>query len=396
MVNWQITDGSYKGIIFHVAIPKPNQEVAFGATSQEITNERRLQVSENPLVDGGQVEDFGRKPRMFSSEIVFFGHGYAAKLKDFENKLNEGTSGKLILPDLDEAVWAKYQKHSRRTSAQEGRSTILSVSWIEDISRNNELKPVVTKVSLNGLEATVANINSACAGIQQFAAGATDVLNNNPVVNAIKTAQATVTNARVTINSVTNVARNLREQIINQVLTIQNDIAAMKEAITGITHFTDIFTKGLKKSSPTQYNTGLGLVDYKTVGVGTTAQVSNGTQVVTTNQKVTSINSFEDAKAKLEKLIKSLSIGKAILETQTQGATVDYSKSSIILINSVKDLITLLDNKSTKQVLTTTNTSLLEICFENNRSVEDVDNVYNMNRHLDDILDIPRDTVIYL
>ena len=55
--EWNITDASFAGITFHVAVPKAGS--GFGVMSQDISNERRLQISEKPLVDGAEV-DVGR------------------------------------------------------------------------------------------------------------------------------------------------------------------------------------------------------------------------------------------------------------------------------------------------------------------------------------------------
>lgn len=404
MADWRITDGVYKDFTFHVAVPKATTPI--GITDQEITTERRLQVSERPLVDAADVEDFGRKSRIFTATIVFFGADYQEQLKAFEAKLNDGKSGTLILPDLDEAVLAKFQRSSRRTNSTDGDTTVMQVTWIED--RQTVVSATATtptQVAASAASAAIqsGNLAQAIPTIQDQAAKVTggadsalSSLSNNPFLKALNAAESAVTNARVTINSVLNIPRNFRQQIISTVRRVQEEINGLKAAINGITDLTTLLELGLTQASPTRYNTGLGAVDFRAVDIPSTSVVGGNNQVVTTPVLTTPIKSFPEAEQILRAAIDAINISSQDLESQTGGSTSDFSSESVALINHTKDLLQIIEAKATVKVLTESQSTLLEVCFRNGLDVSEVDRVYRLNTQLDDILDIPRFTVINL
>lgn len=397
MASWNITDAVYKGLSFHVAIPKPNYKSAFGMTSQSISDERRLQVSEKPLVDGAEVSDFGRKPRQFSAEVIFFGSDYGVELKAFEDVLNQGTSGVLILPDLADAVYAKFQKSSRRSSAGDGNATMLSVAWIEDITKErltNGLRTTTGVITETGGQSQV----SATDKITEISKNSVDslsVLTNNPLLKAISTAENAVTSARVTINSVLNVPKNSRQDILSSALRIGGEILGLQSAISGIQNYLSSLGINLATDTPTRYNTGAGQVDFKTVDTVSTTVIAGSQQVVSIKSKAPeTVSSLAEAVKKLKARSSAISTAKSDLEVKTMGATNDFSLSSVQLINSVNDLILLLSPPADKKIMTTYHTSLIEVCFENGLTIADIPTVQAKNTFLDDILDVPRFTVL--
>jgi prophage DNA circulation protein len=398
MANLNISDASFLGLKFHVAIPAIDYVASFGVMSHDITNERRLQFSSKPKVDVEQVEDFGRKSRIFNAEVVFFGDNYKLELAEFERTLNSGKSGKLMLPDLDEVVWAKYQKHTRKSSAQEGNSTILSVTWVEDYTTQNLGKTTTTNESsaMRAAENS-ANVESKLNSIQKLAAEAQELLTNNPVISAIKTAESAVTTARVTINSVVNVAKNTRESIISLDKSLTNTVAGLINTVEGIRNLKDQLKLNLRINNLTQYTSNLGAVDFKSVGTSSTSTV-NGTSTVVATSTTTAVNisDYKEAISKLKEIVTSIKTDQQSLEIATEGSTKDFTKKTVAVVNEIKDLIDLIKVESTSQILTTINTSLIEVCFENGKTIDELDDVYFLNRHLDDILDIPRNSIIYL
>jgi len=396
--NWNITDGSFKSVRFHVAIPKKNYTTGFGAVSQEVVTERRLQISDKALIDGSQVEDFGRKARTFNAEVVFFGNDYRNDLATFEKTLNKGTSGKLILPDLDEVVWAKFQRQSRKTTAQDGGSTILSISWIEDIDNKGNLLDDLNskKKSISTIEKFLADTHAAMNAVQDLALGTQDLIANNVIISAIKEAESLVTTARVTINSVTNISRNTREMIISLEKSLTNTITGLHSAVDGIREMVDQLKNKFTKKSATQYNSNLSALDFKNPSTTTSTSISNDQKVNIITTTKTQVQDNKEAVKLLKDFAKSIRETQKTLEAQTQGATKDVTLGGIQLVNQINDLIALLNNESTTQVVTMNNTSLLEVCFENGKTINDIDDVYELNRNLTDILDIPRYTVINL
>ena len=399
--DWNITDGSFKGVLLHVA--KRNAKKKFGMVSQEISEERRLQVSERALVDGADVEDFGRKAATFSADIVFFGDNYDEDIKAVRKVLNEGTSGILILPDLDEAVWAKYKESKRKTSAEDGGSTVLSVTWIEDRTST----PLPDLASIRASQAATGELAalSAQEKIPSILDKASEVLkkiqiaansiSSNSYLNGLSAAEAAITNARVTANAILNVPKNLREQVLNTKLRIGNELSTLGAAVNGLMNFTgelDLASAG----DPTRYNIGLGSIDYLAPDTATTTTVAGSQEVVVSQTKVTPIASLPDAESVLKASIGALTDQKADLEEQTSGAVPEFSTSSVQLINAIKDLLGLIGAAPSRQVLVTSNSSLLEVCFRNGVDVSEVDRIRQLNTGLPDLLDIPPYTVINL
>ena len=221
-VDWNVTDASFfngvDNITFHVAIP---QRIfgSVGVMSQEITSERRLQISERALIDGAEVEDFGRKARVFTAEVIFFGNDYLPQVTAFEKALNSGKSGTLILPDLEDAVFAKYQKHTRKSTSQDGGSTVLSVTWIEDNSTqkltNFERSQAFAKAALaegNVLDA-LPTVNQSSSGVLGKISGARAALNSNDYLNKIAQLEGSVVSTTQSINAALNAPKALRAEI---------------------------------------------------------------------------------------------------------------------------------------------------------------------------------------
>lgn len=398
MSEWQITDASFAGFKFHTAIPKRGDTV--GVMSQEETMERRLQVSERALVDGADVEDFGAKARTFSATVIFFGADYRQQLKDFKAVLNSGKTGILVLPDLDESVFAKFQKAGRRTDTD--GATILSISWIEDKSTVVNTSSATTNQAAQAAiqSGNVANgiptVQDQAGKVLSAASDAKDVLTNNAFVSALQSAENSVVSARQQINSVLNVPRTARQNIISVVGRVTSEITGLQGAINGILNFTDLLSLGLTFATPTRINSTLGKIDFAAVDDPKTSIVSGNEQVITTPEPVKPINNYAQAVTELEASRDAIIASQNELDGLTNGQTEDFKDSTVLLLNQINDLLFILREKPTRQVLTVINTSLMEVCFNNGLQPDDMDRVYRLNTNLTDILNIPAFTVVNL
>ena len=401
MADPRIVDASFKGLRFHVATPDKGSP--FGVVSQEITNERRLQISEKPMVDGAEVEDFGRKPRIFTAEVIFFGDNFLDQLRAFEAKLNESTSGILILPDIEQAVIAKYQKHTRKSSAQDGNSTMLSVTWIEDRSSaevGNILRDKPDDlITLDGKSDTdkATFIQEKIVAITKSIDSVRALIQNNAFLKQLNDQKNSITSQRQTVGLVTNLARDTKSLILNTIGGLNSESDALKSTMNGLLKFTDILRLDDTAGTPTRFNTGLGLADFVSVGISTTTVISGSSQVVVAAKTAdTVIQSFPDASAKLKASLATVKDAQKTLQQKTQGQTTEISKGNIVLINSIQDLIRILNSKSTKQILTDSQSSLIEICFRNGIKTKELNRIQKLNTQIDDILDVPRYTVVNL
>jgi prophage DNA circulation protein len=399
--QWKISDGSFKGVLFHVAIP--TIAANYGMMSQEIKTERRLQVSEKPGLDGAEVEDFGRKARTFSAEIVFFGPDYLDNLTSFEALLNEGTSGTLILPDIKEAVNAKFQSEGRRTTTE--TMTVLSLSFIED----NLISPVSSQAVTQSLAIAALATNNPAAAVPTIASkgnqiiaaanAATALLNNNPVLNAIQAANNAVVGVTSTINSVLNIARSTRQTIIGLVAESKNNIANLQAVVQQVMNFSSLLTLPSTTTTSSQAvatstNSGLDSVDFQAVTAPQTSTVNGVDQVEVTASTQAQVSSMADGQSQLETLLVALQGNRQGLETNTSGNTTDYTAQSINMENFVIDLIQMIAPPPPVKVFSTIMSSLMEICAQNNLDPSVINSVYINNTQLEDILAIPPYTVV--
>lgn len=405
-VDWNITDASFfipgqPVVTFNVARAQKISS-GVGMMSQEVTFERRLQVAERAGVDGGDVEDFGRKARTFAAEVVFFGADYLPRVAEFEKTLNLGLSGTLILPDLDEAVYAKYQRHTRKSSTGEGGTTVLSVTWIED----NTKEKLVNLDRINSLASSALFSGEIKDSVPTIAALVSDVgakieasrsaLNNNAFLTALTKAENAVVSATSTINLVTGLPKVLRQDILGTVDRIRLELKALESAAKGISNLSDLLNLGLDLAGPVSTAT-LGSIDFTKVNDPATATVTGVAQVVLIAPIVSKpIQNLPDAAPALGLGVSAIVKSKEDLEKKSGGQTTDFSSAAIALINSVKDLQRIITSTTTTTILTSAPATLLEVCFRNGKLPSDIDRVYANNRQLTDILNIPALTVINL
>ena len=371
--DWNITDGSYTvgttNFVFNVAIPK-KVSAGLGVISQEITNERRLQISEKPQVDGAEVEDFGRKPRMFTAEVIFFGTDYLSQVAVFEKLLNSGKSGTLILPDLEEAVYAKYQKHNRKSATQDGGSTILSVSWIEDrtnVFLVNSLRTqaqATAALKAGDTLSALPTVQDKANLVQTNIAAAKSTLSVNKYLSALQSAEGSVVSLTQNANAILNIPKKLRQDILATAARMQLQFNNVLSAVKGIQNLASDLSISLSQPSPTRFNTALSAIDFAAVDTPITTAVT-GTATVVTQAPVAPLplQTLNDAVSPLASSNTSIQADNARLEGACQGQTSDVSAAVTQLVNSVKDLATTINTSSSKTVLTTVQSSLLEVCF---------------------------------
>jgi prophage DNA circulation protein len=408
---WQIGPGKFKKVTFHVAVPASSD--VSGVMSQEIKTERRLQVSERPLVDGGDVEDFGRKPNAYSAEVIFYGDDYRDQLNTFLEALNEGTTGVLVLPDMPEAVLAKFQSLTRKTTVE--TCTVLTVNWIEDqsvqskfasgafqtpSSAQKELEAARLALKVGKTANALSTVQSACAKVKAAAAAVQNAITNNALIRGIREVQSNVVSVVSAGNSILNIATNAQQNIISLANQMNTTLTGVQGLVAGVQQLTDLLNLQLFAPNPSRFSTALAAIDFTNPAPTTVTIIDGNQQVVTTPDVVAvPIQSYDSAVPKLQAQLAQVQAGRQSLESASAVSsfpTTDVSLSSVQLENSLKDLIYILEPTPTQQVLTTHQTSLLEVCFEHGLDVSQIDRVYSLNRHIDDVLDIQPYTVVNL
>lgn len=94
--RWEIFEGSYNGVLFHVFESKSAYQ---GAVSQiQDSGGRRLAKYRFPYRDGQTTDDLGRKPEELSLNIVLHGPRYLQGLQQLIAEFNKPTPGDLLHP----------------------------------------------------------------------------------------------------------------------------------------------------------------------------------------------------------------------------------------------------------------------------------------------------------
>lgn len=407
MSNWKITDGKFKDFTFSVAIPSSEK---YGITDQDVNEERRLQESEKPLIDGADVEDFGRKARVFSATVCFFGDDYRDKIKDFYKILNEGTTGILILPDMEQAVNAKYKTSSRKTSVSDGSVTTFSITWVEDnntaiptANRAGELLTAKQNLEDGNTTEAVATTQSVASQVNGYADKSRAALNNNKFLNDARRSLASASATTTGVNGILGVPKSAREQIVALADGSAANLDEIKSGANGFLTFLDSFKQKSSTSAaagtelaPLRFNTGLNEIDYQDTDTVTTTVISGAQTVVTTEVKETKIDSFKSAVELFKSQIIKVEENNKQLEDLSRGQTAEYRTNTIFLINTMKDLIDLIEEQPKRFVFSSIDSSLMEIMYANGTSLDQLERVHKLNRNILDIVDIPAYTLVGL
>lgn len=139
--EWDIVEGSFNGVVFHVFESKQLWQGALPRVTDQ--GGRRKVKYQYPYVDGQTTDDLGRKAGSFDMEIVLFGNRYMLGYQALEKEFQKPTPGKLIHPVRGEIVCAvedfivTHENSSRKTLAMrvtfiEHNFTIGSIRQLRD------------------------------------------------------------------------------------------------------------------------------------------------------------------------------------------------------------------------------------------------------------------------
>lgn len=126
--EWDILEGSYNGVLFHIFKSKSNYQAGLSQISE--TSGRRKVKYRFPYKNGQTTDDLGAKPETFDFEILLHGSSYLTGYKQLLAELAKPTPGDLVHPIrgkirvVPEDVQTTYSSDSRKAVA-------LRVSFIE-------------------------------------------------------------------------------------------------------------------------------------------------------------------------------------------------------------------------------------------------------------------------
>jgi prophage DNA circulation protein len=126
--QWDLLEGSYNGVVFHVFKSKINWQGALSKI-QDSTGRRKVKY-QFPYRDGQTTDDLGRKPNSFQMEILLFGLRYKEGFSQLLTEFDKPTPGKLIHPIRGGLTVAVDDVQISYTSDQR-KAVVLNVTFIE-------------------------------------------------------------------------------------------------------------------------------------------------------------------------------------------------------------------------------------------------------------------------
>lgn len=388
----QLTDGSFKGHTFAVAVPAPDK--GFGAVSLQQSEERRLQIAKRAGVDGGTVSDFGRDPRTFNAELVFFGPNYLNDFVAFRTKCNEGTSGILTLPDEPESVLANYQKMDKKSDHSAANTLTVSVTWIEAEAK--------ASVFVGGGNASPEKSLEEASALSKISAAKSKLaIVANKFLSQVRSFESNLSSQRSTINTVLALNEGIRNRINQVSANVTGTMNLTNQAVDAISM---LFGSG-DESASASANTFASTIDASTgqrvADFGESDAIPTKVDPLARPEPESDVDvdtktiaTPASAKAAVTKIIESIIADRDELMEVSDGRTDDVFAALTETVNTLQDLAKAIEVPAVTRVIVPMEMSLAEVLFANGRSIDDIYDVYMRNTHLTDLLVVPRCTVV--
>ncbi|MFV8250249.1 DNA circularization N-terminal domain-containing protein [Bdellovibrio bacteriovorus] len=393
-MSWkELTDGSYKGYTFHVAIPSGTG--SRGAVSIQTDLERRLQIIERAGVDGADINDFGKKPEVIVAELIFTGDGYLDEIEKFRKICSEGTAGLLILPDRPDAVVAKFHKANFKSEVGSGRTKVVSVTWIEDKSEATKYAETVGTVTASKDDFGTVSANALAA-----VAAAKDTVDKNSFLKAIESVESGISTARSSVIQALKMSGDARGMILGIKDRIDGNLDAIRDTIQRVQDFYNSFN-GSNSNGVRQFDETAGgafLSDFREpddIPVPTDPLVKPPTtsdEVIVPGPIQSEAGAEDSLSNSAEQIVKD----RDALTEQTQGKTDDIGQALTAVANLTIQLSKVVAAKPSRAVLVPFEMSLVEVMFHNGVYWDDLLRVRRINTHIADSLAVPQGEVVYL
>lgn len=392
-----LTNGSFKGVPFHAAIPSRDRQ--YGIESEEMTIERRLQFIKRPLVDGAPVRDWGADPEVYVAVIEFFGVNHAKTAEAFLQTLNEGTPGQLILPTQAKAVLAYFWKRTRATHHNDGNSIKVTVTWVAA----TEVDALGTGKA-SGSTLTPPSIDQAKSSLDADVSNALGILQDNPFLTAVRTFEGGLSKVRSVVNGVLTLEEGVRNRIAAVEANIKATLALVKSATDQIhALFSPSASAAAKTTSSstslgTDKETGQTVIDVSepdtlppaadplaapevaaTIDVGT-SNLGSGSGVI----------AFGDA------IADSLSADRDEVTSSSAGRTEDVARALTTVLNSLAAYIQSVSPTAPLTYTIPYDMSLGEAMFLNGIDLSQMRTIHKANSHVLDPFVVPKGTVLVL
>ncbi len=392
-----LTNGSFKGVAFHAAIPNRGQQ--YGVESEEVTVERRLQFIERPLVDGASVNDWGSKAPIFAVVVKFFGPNHDKDLQDFFKVLDEGTPGPLILPTSPKAVLACFWKRGIATTFNDGNGARVTVTWASDEAIQSTGTGKAQKFNLEQLskEAGKANLDANVSN-------ALGVLQDNPFLTAVRTFEKSLSKTRSVVNAVLTLEDGVRNRIASIDANIKGTLALIKEATDEVQRlFGSDAANAAAAVTPalslgTNAETGQTITDFSEPDVipPPVDALAPPPLPVTLSVPTNNLGSFSGVANFGDVVAASLASDRDEMAGSSGGRTEDVARALTTVLNSFTAYIRTVQGPEPVRYTTPVDMCLGEILFFNGIDLSELRNVLRANSHIDDPFFVPKGTDLLL
>jgi hypothetical protein len=400
--EWKsLTNGSFKGVTFHVAIPKVGE--GHGMVSEEIASGRRLQQIKRPGVDGAGIRDFGGEPETYSAELVFFGPTYLDDFNRFKAVLKQGTAGTLILPDVKEAKRAFFESMRETADHSAANCKMVHITWLE----TNEAGGPVANPLRKSLDDSKSALGSALSA-------ASSLLNNNPLIKAVRAAESGLSAARSLTNAVFALDAGVRSRILQLQANIQGTLSLVKSASDLI--FADTHSSPSQFLSPSGASqdpasdkakqielgvdpeTGQKIVDFRSADTApqTPDPLAKAPLASEVSVNINGIRSPTGINKMGKELSDALKANRDELLAKGGAQVIDVAHGVTAAANALKDFIAQAATPEQRLVIVPREMSLLEVLFQNSITVDQLRNVHQKNPEISDPIVLPAGTVVAL
>ncbi|MGZ3687129.1 MAG: DNA circularization N-terminal domain-containing protein [Bdellovibrionota bacterium] len=392
--EWQnLTNGSFRGIPFHVAIPSRDHQ--YGVESEEMTLERRLQFIKRPLIDGAPVRDWGQDPETFVAVIEFFGVNHAKTAETFLQALNQGAPGTLILPTAPKAVLAFFWKRSRATSYREGNAIRVTVTWVAAAEVESAGNGIST-----AQDVAAPSIDEAKSALDTDVSNAQSILQNNPFIKAVRGFESILSTAKSAVNAVLTLDQGVRSKIVSLQADIASTLALIK---AGTDEIQAVFSPNKPSASSggslgTNTETGETIIDFSEPDVIPAPADPLAPPPVQSTVSISTNNLGSNSGVAIfgSNVAASLSANQSALDVNSSGRTEDVSRSLTAVLNSLAAYISAIGGVAPIEFELLTDMSLGEVLFVNSIDLAELRAVQKVNPQVTDPFFIPKGTVVLI
>lgn len=392
MDEWfELTDGSYKGFIFHVAVPMSGFN--HGATDISVDGSRRIHEIKRPFVDGQRTLDLGANGETINADIVFFGETYLERFEEFKTILNEGTSGTLILPDRRSAIKATFSKITETSRAGESASKTVRVTWVQDEITQDD-------TASGAVEGKIPkSVIDAVNNVQNKVQSAVDTVNNNVILSTVRQFDQVVSTGVSSVVTAVSLGTTVRNRILVSVSNLENAFTSIVGAAVQIGALFGVSQSGSGfETGQVDPDTGQPIEDAAADDDVTEAddQLAAPETEPTEEIDIISLETAEGLEQFENDTIELLESISESLASDTDGRTDDVTNSITEVKNAVREMVDAASPDDDRLILTPFELSLAEIIFENDGDVNQLNEIYKKNSFIEDIHAVPKGSVIRL